>query len=62
VAEAPSGGSLPLTLYWEVTGQPSGAFIPFVHLEDQWRTRWAQAETFAYPAASGQKGNGLCSG
>jgi 4-amino-4-deoxy-L-arabinose transferase-like glycosyltransferase len=51
VAAAPSGGSLPLTLYWEVTGPPPGDFIPFVHLEDQWRSRWAQADTFAYPAA-----------
>jgi 4-amino-4-deoxy-L-arabinose transferase-like glycosyltransferase len=56
VAETPSGDSLPLTLYWEVTGQPSGAFIPFVHLEDQWRTRWAQAETFAYPASQWTEG------
>jgi hypothetical protein len=51
VAEAPVGGNLPLTLYWEVTGQPAADFIPFVHLEDSWRSRWAQADTFAYPAA-----------
>lgn len=56
VAEAPVGGSLPLTLYWEVTGQPAADFIPFVHLEDQWRTRWAQADTFAYPAAQWAEG------
>jgi 4-amino-4-deoxy-L-arabinose transferase-like glycosyltransferase len=56
VAEAASGSSLGLTLFWEVTGQPLADFTPFVHLEDQWRTRWAQGGTFAYPAAQWTEG------
>ncbi len=56
LAAAPVGSSLPLTLYWEVTGQPRADVIPFVHLEDQWRSRWAQADTFAYPSAQWTEG------
>jgi 4-amino-4-deoxy-L-arabinose transferase-like glycosyltransferase len=56
VAEAASGSTVALTLFWEVTGQPAADFSPFVHLEDRWRTRWAQGETFAYPAAQWSEG------
>ena len=51
VAEAAAGNSLALTLFWQVTGPPPANIIPFVHLEDQWRNRWAQGQTFAYPSA-----------
>ncbi|MCI0398975.1 MAG: glycosyltransferase family 39 protein [Chloroflexi bacterium] len=46
---APAGEILPLTLYWRVDGRPPAGFTPFVHLEDEWRYRWSQVETFAYP-------------
>jgi hypothetical protein len=52
--QAQSGVHLPLTLYWRVHGRPADPttanFIPFIHLEDIWRYRWSQVETFAYPA------------
>lgn len=50
VGAAGAGNTLPLTLYWRVSGQPAHNVIPFVHLEDQWRYRWGQIETFAYPS------------
>lgn len=50
------GNSLTLTLYWRIIDQPMADFMPFVHLEDQWKYRWEQAETFAYPAPQWEKG------
>lgn len=35
-------------LYWEVIGQPSGNFIPFVHVVGDDGFRWAQADSIAY--------------
>ena len=56
VGLAPAGETLPLTLYWRIENRPPGDFIPFVHLEDPWRTRWSQAQTFAYPASQWEAG------
>jgi 4-amino-4-deoxy-L-arabinose transferase-like glycosyltransferase len=53
---ATSGGALPLTLYWRVDRLPAADFMPFVHLTDERRYRWSQAETFVYPAAQWQPG------
>jgi hypothetical protein len=56
VGETASGSTLALTLFWEVTDRPPADVTPFVHLEDQWRSRWAQGETFAYPAGQWSAG------
>jgi hypothetical protein len=50
MGSGPSGGKLPLTLYWQPAQFPTADFTPFVHLEDEWRYRWSQVETPAYPA------------
>lgn len=39
-----------VTLRWRVTGTPTGAFTPFIHVEDAGGVRWGQVETFSYPA------------
>jgi 4-amino-4-deoxy-L-arabinose transferase-like glycosyltransferase len=49
-AVAPTGATLPVTLYWRVENQATADYMPFIHLEDGWRERWGQAEPFAYPA------------
>ena len=51
-----SGASLPLTLYWQVEQPAPAALRPFVHLEDQWGSRWGQIEPDAYPAEQWQPG------
>lgn len=56
VGSGPSGTDLPLTLYWEVLGQPTEPLMPFVHVEDQWQHRWAQVEPLAYPSDQWQVG------
>ncbi len=45
-----TGETMPVTLYWQVNAAPTAEFTPFVHLEDVWKYRWGQLETFAYPA------------
>lgn len=50
IGEITSGGALPVKLYWQVQGTPPGELMPFLHLEDAWRYRWSQVESFAYPA------------
>jgi 4-amino-4-deoxy-L-arabinose transferase-like glycosyltransferase len=57
VASAAAGTTMPVMLYWRVDGRvQSGDFTPFVHLEDAWRSRWSQVETFAYPSEQWQPG------
>ena len=57
VESAAAGMTMPVTLYWRVDGRvQSGDFTPFVHLEDAWRGRWSQVETFAYPSEQWQPG------
>ncbi len=55
-APAAAGETLPVTIYWEVQAAPGVDWVPFVHLEDAWGTRWAQVEAPAYPAAQWQTG------
>ena len=47
-AEAVSGGTIPLLLFWQVDGVPPATWRPFVHLEDRWGHRWGQVEPEAY--------------
>jgi hypothetical protein len=56
VSAAPAGETMPVTLYWRVVGVPRTEYLPFVHLEDRWGTRWSQANAFAYPTAQWQPG------
>lgn len=51
-----TGENMTVTLYWRVAAAPGADFTPFVHLEDVWRYRWSQVETFAYPAAQWESG------
>ncbi len=53
---SPAGSSLPVTLYWQVTGVPAADYQPFIHLEDSQGYRWSQVEAFAYPAEQWQPG------
>jgi 4-amino-4-deoxy-L-arabinose transferase-like glycosyltransferase len=57
VAAAVAGQPLAVTLYWRVNGRPEAAFMGFLHLEDQWRYRWAQVETTAYPSEQWHTGD-----
>jgi hypothetical protein len=57
VGEVTPGGALPVTLYWQVQGTPQGDLMPFLHLEDVWRYRWSQVESFAYPAEQWRPGD-----
>ncbi len=45
-----AGDVLSLELFWRVEEQPTANLLPFVHLEDAWKHRWGQVESFAYPA------------
>lgn len=57
VEEGAAGTTMPVTLYWRVDGRaPAGDFTAFVHLEDAWRYRWSQVESFAYPSEQWQPG------
>ncbi len=56
VAEAAAGEAMPVTLYWRIGGKPDVEYTPFVHLEDNWGTRWSQANAFAYPTAQWEPG------
>lgn len=56
-ASTPANETMPITLYWRVTGVPAGDFRPFVHLEDGWGYRWSQADTFVYPVAQWATGD-----
>ena len=56
IGSGTAGEHVPLTLFWQVENVPSGDFTPFVHMEDAWRTRWSQIETFAYPTTQWQPG------
>ncbi len=47
---ATSGDTMPVTLYWRVEKPPSGNYVPFLHLEDEWGYRWSQKELSTYPA------------
>ncbi|MCB8923253.1 MAG: glycosyltransferase family 39 protein [Ardenticatenaceae bacterium] len=51
-----TGETMPVTLYWRVDAAPTINWMPFVHLEDVWKYRWSQVESFAYPAAQWQPG------
>ena len=51
-----NGDTMPLTLYWRVETAVTANYMPFVHLEDVWKYRWSQVESFAYPAAQWQPG------
>lgn len=55
--DSASGHTLPMLLYWQVQAPPAGNTMPFVHLEDGWGYRWAQAESFAYPAEQWRPGD-----
>lgn len=57
IGEVTPGGALPVTLYWQVQGTPPGDLMPFFHLEDAWRYRWSQVESFAYPAEQWRPGD-----
>lgn len=48
--EGESGASIPLFLFWQITGEPASTVRPFVHLEDSWGNRWSLATEDAYPA------------
>jgi hypothetical protein len=50
VGSGASGDALSLNLYWLPGQFPAADFAPFVHLEDEWRYRWSQVETTAYPS------------
>lgn len=56
VGSGSSGTNLPLTLYWQIQAQPAAVWMPFVHVEDQWRYRWGQSEQAAYPSAQWAQG------
>ncbi|NJN53629.1 MAG: phospholipid carrier-dependent glycosyltransferase [Anaerolineae bacterium] len=59
--EGAPDGTVPLTLYWQVTQPQSGDYTPFAHLEDSQGHRWSQVETFAYPLHNGHGERSLCS-
>lgn len=50
--------ALSLTLYWQVTAVPptDTNYTTFVHLEDAWKYRWSQVESFGYPVEQWQVG------
>jgi 4-amino-4-deoxy-L-arabinose transferase-like glycosyltransferase len=50
MGSAAGGETLPLNLYWQSSQLTTAGYMPFVHLEDEWRYRWSQVETTAYPA------------
>ncbi|MCO5205019.1 MAG: glycosyltransferase family 39 protein [Anaerolineae bacterium] len=56
VAPGTAGGTLPVTLLWEVVGTTDRAVLPFIHIEDQAGFRWGQVESFAYPAEQWEVG------
>lgn len=57
VGQATGDGTLPLKLFWRVEELPPAGFQLFVHLQDEWRYRWSQVESFAYPAEQWSPGD-----
>jgi hypothetical protein len=49
--------TLPLTLYWEVTGQPAESVLAYAHLEDRTGFRWSQTEQDGYPTVFWERGD-----
>ncbi len=50
IASMNEGEVLTLDLFWRVKDEPPTNLMPFVHIEDAWRHRWSQVESFAYPS------------
>ncbi len=57
VGSGASGADLPLTLYWEVAGEPAESYLTYAHLEDGTGFRWSQIEQDGYPTVFWERGD-----